>query len=966
MTGVPKDRTLPANGIPRLDTGDVATKIYYAEQLKMSDATAAVIAAYYANGLPILDERYDHSANPTAQAEAIAKLESLGVYHDVDKPCPTGAWFIVWSKNKDSKKNPAAWSFKRILIQCTCGYDHTKRGSKKRVCAFPLTHCPAHLEISLHPPTGAILRIRGLPDHNLDCASAMIEHRPREPIAPVVLKHAIEQVQSGARMRAVFRTNVELIRKCGYPGFPKDRAKDPHRWLLNQKKDTRTILRAFRRLGGVKVTQKSEENIDGWLDPQSRDFNRTIAEAVFHYHARLAKEERLEVCVATPEMEDAAWKYGHKGQLLLDGTFGVTDSRLLLFIVMVVDEEWKGVPAAFLIFSAPTGNQQSSAGYDTTVLTRLLTAWREQLDKSTRHSLLAARTAFTPCTAITDTDLKERGALLAVFIGIWLLICRFHLKQCWRNHRSQLLKGEGQLLSDLRSRMIHFEQLLLQQPDEAAACKFVAQEKSNLERTLKAANGGSLPAVATSVLKHLDYLGGGFWLRSGLFSSWSDAGRAEAAKRLRCPVDKVLTTTNHVEGFNGALKNSHLASWKRGGRRLRPDIFLNVLVTDIIPAVFESRQAAAEELAISRAKYASAPGGTELIARLSSQSPDLIPFVAYFPDDETRQIRGGDMVLARQIEIPTIDKLEQVTAFEFTCHSSNSLALEVDPITYVVQILLNGAANCECPDFLGHGWACKHIRGATALMEQLKRQGKLSIKVDDIPFPETCQQAIELQIRLGIVSRGRLTKLSAVETVASTLAGDLRESWGTMLNPESDSDEQGDADSEDVSESAVSKPSTPGLEEAEVSLSGPLTLPALELSLLSSPASAATPAHASPSDSFESQAHSRFMFELGKLQHTLDCCNDAFQSSSTPAPFNVADMARIEHLQKTFATLQDQLRLRNGVAGAMAPPDAGTSVPRTRLAHQFDQACAGSNKRARLLPPSPEKRQARKPSHSVV
>ncbi|KAJ7197983.1 hypothetical protein GGX14DRAFT_667304 [Mycena pura] len=82
MTGVPKDRTLPANGIPCLDTGDVATKIYYAEQLKMSDATAAVSAAYYTNGLPILDERYDHSANPTAQVEAIAKLESLGIYHD--------------------------------------------------------------------------------------------------------------------------------------------------------------------------------------------------------------------------------------------------------------------------------------------------------------------------------------------------------------------------------------------------------------------------------------------------------------------------------------------------------------------------------------------------------------------------------------------------------------------------------------------------------------------------------------------------------------------------------------------------------------------------------------------------------------------------------------------------------------------------------------------------------------------
>jgi hypothetical protein len=55
-------------------------------------------------------------------------------------------------------------------------------------------------------------------------------------------------------------------------------------------------------------------------------------------------------------MDDAAWVYGHNSQVILDGTFGVCSTRLLLFIVMGVDEHGRGVPLAMLLFSAPTGN----------------------------------------------------------------------------------------------------------------------------------------------------------------------------------------------------------------------------------------------------------------------------------------------------------------------------------------------------------------------------------------------------------------------------------------------------------------------------------------------------------------------------------------------------------------------------------------------------------------------------------
>jgi hypothetical protein len=95
---------------------------------------------------------------------------------------------------------------------------------------------------------------------------------------------------------------------------------------------------------------------------------------VFHYSARVEKGDRFEVCVATNEMKEASWKYGYRSQIILDGTFqvGVCDKRLLLFIVMGVDENKRGVPLAFLFFSAPSGNQQSSAGYDTDIIEKLL------------------------------------------------------------------------------------------------------------------------------------------------------------------------------------------------------------------------------------------------------------------------------------------------------------------------------------------------------------------------------------------------------------------------------------------------------------------------------------------------------------------------------------------------------------------------------------------------------------------
>jgi len=107
---------------------------------------------------------------------------------------------------------------------------------------------------------------------------------------------------------------------------------------------------------GICKAQIHVLNIDEWLDPDSAQFDQTLHDTVFHYSPQAMRGERFEVCIATPEMREAAWKYGHQSQIILDGTFGV-----------------------FLLFSAPSGNRHTAAGYNTEIIARLIDEWTKSL-----------------------------------------------------------------------------------------------------------------------------------------------------------------------------------------------------------------------------------------------------------------------------------------------------------------------------------------------------------------------------------------------------------------------------------------------------------------------------------------------------------------------------------------------------------------------------------------------------------
>ncbi|PSR73963.1 hypothetical protein PHLCEN_2v10231 [Hermanssonia centrifuga] len=164
---------------------------------------------------------------------------------------------------------------------------------------------------------------------------------------------------------------------------------------------SRLYRQHYRLTHGIDLSFKPEYNVDNWLNPESKYFKPAISQAVFKYSARAEGHDRLKLFISTPEMRQAAWKYCHRKQLMIDGTFGLSTSRLLLWIALGIDEAGHGVPVAMFLFSAPTGNRATHAGYDTKIITDILISWRDWLSEQ-------GDDIFAPVSCITDTDLKER------------------------------------------------------------------------------------------------------------------------------------------------------------------------------------------------------------------------------------------------------------------------------------------------------------------------------------------------------------------------------------------------------------------------------------------------------------------------------------------------------------------------------------------------------------------------------
>ncbi|KAL0565187.1 hypothetical protein V5O48_016843 [Marasmius crinis-equi] len=282
---------------------------------------------------------------------------------------------------------------------------------------------------------------------------------------------------------AVQEHNWRLLRSRRYSSLATNKPglEDNYRWLLHGG-DTQSLYRQYNRICGVRTSEVAHLNIHQWLDLHSLQYNKTLASIIAHYSARTSKDDHFEAIVVTPEMRESTWKYAHNSQLILDGTFGVCNRKLLLFIAMGVDEEKKGVPLAFMFFSVPSQNQFTKASLGT-----------------------CSAQPFDIRVAITDTDLKECGALLNVFLDVWLLICKFHLRQSWQNQQNKALKGNTPIHSLLKWRIQLLEGQLVATTTIVEAQSLIVSERSSVGdmKVDNPANGTVYDAAMTHLRSYL-------------------------------------------------------------------------------------------------------------------------------------------------------------------------------------------------------------------------------------------------------------------------------------------------------------------------------------------------------------------------------------------------------------------------------------------------------------------------------
>ncbi|KAJ7787599.1 hypothetical protein B0H14DRAFT_3579540 [Mycena olivaceomarginata] len=331
-----------------------------------------------------------------------------------------------------------------------------------------------------------------------------------------------------------------------------------------------------------------------------------------------------------------------------------------------------------------------------------------------------------PHVVITDTDTRERGALQQVWTHIWLLLCKFHLRQCWTNKRKALklvsTQDQNFWKDYIHGQLLSLEEQLIASTDFTAANQLISDQRSNL--IALGQQGSDAEHVAQIATTYLDYLTN-TWMSKPLWQSWSQHGRIVASQLLNVAVEGVLPTTNHLESFNGLLKNKYLPQWQRSGTRLRIDFLILILITKILPEIFALRRTLSDYKQWLRIRFPNGPGsGLDLARGKSSrrvQPSDGEGNLCWWPLDPNRQSEADAIVrLGRIYDIRQKTNLHQ---YEATCITSRGSLNDPNHLRYSNHIHRDGYAACTCRDFTSRGAACKHLRSLRLVLDHWVSRG---------------------------------------------------------------------------------------------------------------------------------------------------------------------------------------------------------------------------------------------------
>lgn len=159
-----------------------------------------------------------------------------------------------------------------------------------------------------------------------------------------------------------------------------------------------------------------------------------------------------------------------------------------------------------------------------------------------------------------------------------------------------------------------------------------------------------MAVAATAGLSYLKYLSN-TWMPMSLWHGWSQKARLQASVILKIPVEGVIPTTNHLEAFNGILKHKHIHRWQCGGRHLRCDLFVFLLITQILPSILNCWTAEQDYYAWLSKRFQDEAGGRDLTAArhskaLETTKPPVTPVEWWSLENQVRHIEEANYMVA--------------------------------------------------------------------------------------------------------------------------------------------------------------------------------------------------------------------------------------------------------------------------------------------------------------------------------
>ncbi|PKK61473.1 hypothetical protein RhiirC2_668894, partial [Rhizophagus irregularis] len=287
--------------------------------------------------------------------------------------------------------------------------------------------CLAYVEITVEKNVWLFRKVKGYFKHNKKCKMALRIAPPFLNIHPAIKQMALDLLTLNASTTQILNDNQKFVeQKC------KSQVIIDNYQLLLKPSDISNFMRKFHKsqlkINTRMLVEQSLENIFGETsgnnDSKVKDDISIINESCFHYKAK-TKDSRLEIGLSTKEQRELAWTYGYENILLLDGTFGICNKKILLFVLLILDKKSQGIPIAYFLFSPPSG-KCVQGGYDHEILQKFLNKFKNILGIKNESS-------FTPKVIMTDANFKERKALTNVWPNIHMLLCMFHVSQCWKN-----------------------------------------------------------------------------------------------------------------------------------------------------------------------------------------------------------------------------------------------------------------------------------------------------------------------------------------------------------------------------------------------------------------------------------------------------------------------------------------------------------------------------------------------------